>query len=58
MEPFHTPSIISRVKGAMNGAEIKIDGGVLGEVKEKGAPEGTQVEVRELFLIPLFVRNF
>ena len=41
--------IISRVKGAMNGAEIKIDGGVLGEVKEKGAPEGTQVEVRELF---------
>jgi len=41
--------IISRVKGVMNGAEIKIDGGVLGEVKERGAPEGTQVEVRELF---------
>lgn len=41
--------IISRVKGAMNGAEIKIDGGVLGKVKERGAPEGTQVEVRELF---------
>ncbi|HHT9129630.1 MAG TPA: DNA mismatch repair endonuclease MutL [Candidatus Brocadiaceae bacterium] len=42
-------SIISRVKGAMNGAEIKIDGGVLGKVKECGAPEGTQVEVRDLF---------
>src|SRR3989339_2050828 len=41
--------IISRIKGAMNGTEIKIDGGVLGEVKERGAPEGTQVEVRELF---------
>ena len=41
--------IISRVKGAMDGAEIKIDGGVLGKVKERGAPEGTQVEVRELF---------
>ena len=36
-------------KGAINGAEIKIDGGVLGKVKERGAPEGTQVEVRELF---------
>ena len=42
-------SIISRVKGAINGAEIKIDGGVLGKVKERGAPEGTQVEVRDLF---------
>ena len=41
--------IISRVKGALNGAEIKIDGGVLGKVKERGAPEGTQAEVRELF---------
>ncbi|MDO8142175.1 MAG: DNA mismatch repair endonuclease MutL, partial [Candidatus Brocadiales bacterium] len=42
-------SIISRVKGAMNGAEIKINGGVLSEVKERGAPEGTQVDVRDLF---------
>ena len=41
--------IISRVRGAIHGAEIKIDGGVLGKVKERGAPEGTQVEVRELF---------
>lgn len=42
-------SIISRVRGAIHGAEIKIDGGVLGKVKERGAPEGTQVEVRDLF---------
>lgn len=42
-------SIISRTKGAINGAEIRINGGELSEVKECGAPEGTQVEVRELF---------
>ncbi len=42
-------SIISRVKEAMSGVEIKIDGGVLGKVKECGAPEGTQVEARDLF---------
>ncbi|NUO07211.1 MAG: DNA mismatch repair endonuclease MutL [Candidatus Brocadia sp.] len=41
--------IISRVKGSMNGAEITIDGGVLGKMKECGAPEGTQIEVRDLF---------
>ncbi len=42
-------NIISRVKGAIHGAEITVDGGVLGELKECGAPEGTQVEVRDLF---------
>ncbi|MFN3532536.1 MAG: DNA mismatch repair endonuclease MutL [Candidatus Brocadia sp.] len=42
-------SIISRVKGSLNGAEITIDGGILGKIKECGAPEGTQVEVRDLF---------
>ena len=42
-------SIISRTKGAIHGAEIRINGGVLSEVKECGAPEGTQMEVRELF---------
>lgn len=42
-------SIISRVKGALNGAEITIDGGVLSKVKDRGAPEGTQVDVRDLF---------
>src|SRR5574337_1207836 len=42
-------SIISRVKGSINGAEITIAGGVLGKIKECGAPEGTQVEGRDLF---------
>lgn len=42
-------SIISRTKGALQGAEIAIDGGVLERMKECGAPEGTQVEVRDLF---------
>lgn len=42
-------SIISRVKGALSGAEVTIDGGILGEIKECGAPVGTQVEVRDLF---------
>lgn len=41
--------IISREKGTIHGAEIRIDGGVLGQIKERGAPEGTQVEVRDLF---------
>lgn len=41
--------IVSRVKGVIHGGEIKIDGGILGKVKECGAPEGTQVEVRDLF---------
>ncbi|GAN32979.1 MAG: DNA mismatch repair protein [Candidatus Brocadia sinica] len=42
-------SIISRVKGSLHGAEVTIDGGILGKIKECGAPEGTQVEVRDLF---------
>lgn len=42
-------SIISRTKGAIQGAEIATDGGVLGQRKDCGAPEGTQVEVRDLF---------
>ena len=50
--------IISRVKGAINGAEIRIDGGVLGEVKERGAPEGTQVEVRDIFFNTPVRRKF
>lgn len=42
-------SIVSRIKGSLHGAEIMIEGGILGKVKECGAPEGTQVEVRDLF---------
>ncbi|MCF6147947.1 MAG: DNA mismatch repair endonuclease MutL [Candidatus Kuenenia sp.] len=41
--------ITTRVKGAISGAEIKIEGGRIGKVKECGAPEGTQIEVQELF---------
>ena len=41
--------IISRLRGTASGAEIRIDGGAAGKVREKGAPEGTQVEVRGLF---------
>ncbi|MBM4054468.1 MAG: DNA mismatch repair endonuclease MutL [Planctomycetes bacterium] len=41
--------ITSRLKGAISGAEIKIDGGNIGNVKECGAPEGTQIEVHKLF---------
>ncbi|TVM04169.1 MAG: DNA mismatch repair protein MutL [Candidatus Brocadia sp. WS118] len=42
-------TIISRTKGAVQGTEITINGGVLSQMKECGAPEGTQVEVRDLF---------
>lgn len=41
--------IISRTKDALIGSEIKIEGGNLNKVKEKGAPEGTQIDVHNLF---------
>ncbi len=41
--------IISRTKNALTGSEIQIEGGTLGMVKDKGAPEGTQIDVRNLF---------
>lgn len=41
--------IISRTKDALIGSEIQIEGGNLGQIKEKGAPEGTQIDVRNLF---------
>ena len=39
----------TRARGTMSGTEIRIDGGRLGTVKETGAPEGTLVEVEDLF---------
>ena len=39
----------SRPRGAEGGAEIAIDAGVAGEVREVGIPPGTVVEVRNLF---------
>ncbi len=44
----HT-KIISRTKNSLNGSEIQIEGGNLSKVKEKGASEGTQIDVRNLF---------
>jgi DNA mismatch repair protein MutL len=41
--------IISRLKGTLTGSEIQFEGGSLHKIKEKGAPEGTQVEARNLF---------
>jgi DNA mismatch repair protein MutL len=39
----------TRQRGALSGTEIKIDGGVLSSAREVGAPEGTLVEVQDLF---------
>jgi DNA mismatch repair protein MutL len=39
----------TRARGAAGGTEIQVDGGVVASVREVGAPEGTSVEVREIF---------
>ena len=39
----------SRPRGAEEGAEVSIDAGVIGEVREVGIPQGTVIEVRNLF---------
>ena len=41
--------IVSRPRGSFTGSEISIEGGVLQKIKEKGSPEGTQVDVHNLF---------
>ena len=41
--------IFSREKGAAEGAALHLDGGVSGEVRPAGCPEGTTICVRELF---------
>lgn len=41
--------IISRPREALIGSEIQFEGGRIHKIKEKGAPEGTQVEARNLF---------
>ena len=41
--------IFSRVRGAASGATLHLEGGVPGEVREAGCPEGTSVIVRDLF---------
>jgi DNA mismatch repair protein MutL len=39
----------TRNTGATTGTEIQVDGGTVTSVREIGAPEGTSIEVRELF---------
>lgn len=39
----------TRARGAVSGVEVRIDGGRSLETREAGAPEGTLVEVAELF---------
>jgi DNA mismatch repair protein MutL len=39
----------TRARGAMSGTEIKIHGGVIGSSTEAGLPEGTRIDVEDLF---------
>ncbi len=41
--------VVSRPKGVPSGMAITVEGGKIGEPKAAGAPEGTTVEVRNLF---------
>ena len=41
--------IISRTRDSLEGAEIEMNGGELGETKARGTPEGTTIEIRNLF---------
>ncbi len=42
-------ALVSRPSGAQSGFEIRNEGGVISEVRDKGCPEGTTVYVRNLF---------
>src|SRR4051812_4361930 len=39
----------TRARGGRAGTEIRVDGGVVASVSEAGAPEGTLIEVNDLF---------
>ena len=39
----------TRARGAMSGTEIAVHGGVIGSIIEVGTPEGTRIDVEELF---------
>jgi DNA mismatch repair protein MutL len=39
----------TRARGAMSGTEIKVHGGVIGSIAEIGAPDGTRLDVEDLF---------
>jgi DNA mismatch repair protein MutL len=42
-------SLRTRARGALTGVELRIDGGEHRDVHDIGAPEGTTIEVRDLF---------
>jgi DNA mismatch repair protein MutL len=39
----------TRLRGALAGFEVKVDAGIVSDLREVGAPEGTLIEVRDLF---------
>ena len=39
----------TRVRGQQSGTEIRVNGGTIASVAEVGAPEGTRIEVNDLF---------
>src|SRR4051812_26495932 len=39
----------TRARGQQSGTEIKVNAGVIGSIREVGAPEGTAIEVADLF---------
>ena len=41
--------MITREKGAVAGTEIQVDGGKLCDVRDAGVPEGTSIEVKQIF---------
>jgi len=41
--------LTTKERGALAGTRVTVEGGGIGEVKETGAPEGTEVVVRDLF---------
>ena len=41
--------LTTKERGALAGSRVTVEGGVIGEVRETGAPEGTEVVVRDLF---------
>jgi DNA mismatch repair protein MutL len=39
----------TRARGAMSGTEVKVHGGIVASIAETGAPEGTRIDVEDLF---------
>ncbi len=39
----------TRLRGELSGTEVQVEAGIAGTVREVGAPEGTRIEVAELF---------